>query len=71
MTDYYILKRMGGNVTHFQTVKRHTGERHESLANRCHAIIRKAEKTHSGEFNFMDNVSLLSSCLYHLHYLAS
>ena len=70
MTDYYILKRMDGNVTHFKTVKRRTGESHESLANRCNAIIRKAEETQSGEFNFMDSVSLLSTKLYHLHYLA-
>ena len=70
MTDYYILKRMDGNVTHFKTVKRRTGESHKSLASRCRAIIRKAEETHSGEFYFMESVSLLSTNLCHLHYLA-
>ena len=66
MTDYYIIQEIFDNRTLYQRVERRMAENHQELADRCHAIIEKAQKQHIGKFFFTDDTGLRTMKLTHL-----
>ena len=68
MTNYYIIHEtpFGTERSLYQKVERHMAENDQELANRCHAIIEKAQKQHIGKFFFTDDTGLRTMKLTHL-----
>lgn len=66
MTDYYIIQEIFDNRTLYQRVERRMAENHQEIADRCHAIIEKAQKQHIGKFFFTDDTGLRTMKLTHL-----
>ena len=68
MTDYYIIHQtvFGTKSSLYQKVERRMAENHQEIADRCHAIIEKAEKQFIGKFFFTDDTGLQTMKLTHL-----
>ena len=68
MTDYYIIHEtlFGTERSLYQKVERRMAENHQEIADRCYAIIKKAQKQHIGKFFFTDDTGLRTMKLTHL-----
>ena len=69
MTDYYIIHsacRYVDKRTFFQKVTQGIHETYKDISNRCHKIIRKAEKQFGGNFIVADLTYLETTNQTHL-----
>ena len=61
MTDYYIIQEIDRFVTQpllYEIVTQGLNETYKDFSNRCHKIIKKAEKKFGGQFSLVDQTYL-------------